>query len=182
MRAQRRSGQPARDNRPHGRVLSFSFFFFSEIYTNSRGQVKACFERSRSISHKIEDYIASPHCTSTCRIATSLMTVSSGTGPEYYDGDRNEPRYASAVVHGTLLLFSRPVYPLCTRRPSLARSFTSFRLSLLHSRPLSRISFSVPLVVVPPRTLSRSITVTPCHSCGCCFSLSHVLFLRSTAS
>lgn len=87
------------------------------------------------------------------------------------------------MVHGTLPLFSRPVYRHSVRAVRLLLARSPRFVSLLRSRPLSRISFSVPLAVVPPHTLirsrsrsfTRSVTVTPCHSYDCCFSLARTL-------
>lgn len=72
--------------------------------------------------------------------------------------------------------FSRaPCTATLYRRPSLARSFTSFRLCSSQSISLALSPKFPSLFHQPPflRALSRSlsVTVTPTHSCGCRFSL-----------
>lgn len=80
--------------------------------------------------------------------------------------------------------FSRaPCTATLYRRPSLARSFTSFRLS--SSWPTS-LAFSLPSFLLRPAngrpssnslslSFSRSVTVAPSHSCGYRFSLARTL-------
>lgn len=132
----------------------------------------------RSIYHGIKSDSVSPHCTSTCRIVTSLTTVRSGT---------SQRTMGIVTNHGMPVRWSTAHYRFsrapCTatlyRRPSLARSFTSFCLCSSQSTSLA-LSPKFPSSFHQPRflhalSLLLSVTVTPSHSCGCRFSLAHTL-------
>lgn len=92
--------------------------------------------KSQSICHGIKSDSASSHCTSTCRIVTSLMTVRSGT---------SQRTMGIVTNHGMPVRWSTAHYRFsrapCTatlyRRPSLARSFTSFCLCSSQSTSLA---------------------------------------------
>lgn len=86
------------------------------------------------------------------------------------------------MVHGTLPLFSRPVYRHSVPS-SVSCSLVHLVLSLFFvvdfSRTLSLRSF-LPCFTnhrfsMRSLSLSLSVTVTPSHSCGCRFSLAHTL-------
>lgn len=116
--------------------------------------------KSRSICHGIESDSASPHCTSTCRIVTSLLTERSGTSQRTMEIVTNHGmpvRWSTAHYR-----FSRaPCTATLYRRPSLARSFTSFRLCSSQSTSLA-LSPKFPSLFYQPPFL-RALSLTLCH-------------------
>lgn len=120
--------------------------------------------------------LASPHCTSTCRIVSSLMTMRSGTS-------RNTMRIVTS--HGMPVRWSTTHYRFsrapCTAaqygRPSLACTFTSFYLSSSQLASLA-LAPEFPSLFLQPSSLlawesSLSVPVPVV------ISLSRILFLRA---
>lgn len=115
---------------------------------------------SQSIYLGIKTDSASPHCTSTCRIVTSLMTVRSGT---------SQRTMGIVTNHGMPVRWSTAHYRFsrapCTatlyRRPSLARSFTSFCLCSSQSTSLA-LSPEFPSLFHQPPFL-HALSLTFCH-------------------
>lgn len=128
---------------------------------------------------------ASPHCTSTrsCRDFADDCEVRYESED---DGDRNESLYASAVVHGTLPLFSRPVYrhsvPSSVSR-SLVHLVSSPFFVVDFSRALSDVfllCFSTHRFSMRPLSRFPSRSLLPVRAVVA--SRSRVLLLRSTTS
>lgn len=141
--------------------------------------------RSPSICYGIKSDSASPHCTSTRRIVTSLMTVRSGTSQRTMEIVTNHGmpvRWSTAHYR-----FSRaPCTATLYRRRSLARSFTSFRLCSSQSISLVLSPEFPSLFHQPPflhaLSLSHSLSRSLLPIRAVVASRSRVLFLRSTTS
>lgn len=186
MRARRRFGRPARDDLSLAKDLSLSPLCVCRIEMISvRYDISLCVigdtgPGPRSVSRKRWSYFLKgpkrplrlcPHCTSTSRNVTSLMTARFGT-----------KRRTKGIVtnHGMPVRWSTAHYRFsrapCTatlyRPPSLTRSFASFPLSLSPSTSLpSTTDFPVSLLSLY-LALSHSVSRPPAPA--------FLLFLFST--